>query len=82
MNTPPQSPLWTRFLPAIVALLVLAGVCGCATPYLITLNDGSTIQTKDEPKLNRRAGFYEFKDVSGKEARVNKDQIQKMERTR
>jgi outer membrane protein assembly factor BamE (lipoprotein component of BamABCDE complex) len=82
MKTPNPRRLWNAFLPAIVALFVLACVSGCSTPYTITMNDGSTIETKDEPKLDRRSGFYEYKNTDGKTARVNKDQVRKMQPTR
>ncbi len=66
----------------MVALLVLVGACGCSTPHTIVLNDGSKIQTRNEPKYVRKSGFYEYKDASGREAQVNKDQVQMIERRR
>lgn len=55
---------------------------GCASTYTIVLTNGSMIHTKDEPKFNRKAGFYEFTDASGTEMQVNKDQIQRIEKNR
>ena len=42
---------------------------------MITLNDGREIQTVDAPKYDDNSGFYQFKQLDGKETRINKDQI-------
>lgn len=61
------------------AALVLAAGCaalaGCASPSIITLNDGRAIQTTDKPKYDEKSGFYEFEQLDGKPARINKDQV-------
>jgi hypothetical protein len=43
------------------------------------LKDGQTLESKDEPDYDAKAGFYEFEDLRGKHIRVNKDDIVKME---
>ncbi|MGH8355264.1 MAG: YgdI/YgdR family lipoprotein, partial [Pseudomonas sp.] len=48
---------------------------GCASPTLITLNDGREIQTVDEPEYDEDTGFYEFEQLDGTRAKVNKDQV-------
>lgn len=66
-------------LPRTHALLLaasLAALAGCATPSVITLNDGSQIQTTDTPEYDKRSGFYEFEQLDGKPTRINKDQVQ------
>lgn len=55
--------------------LGLSTLIGCATPSLITLNDGSQIQAVDVPEFDERSGFYEFEQLDGKSARINKDQV-------
>jgi hypothetical protein len=42
---------------------------------VITLNDGREIQTTDEPEFDEETGFYEFEQLDGKRAKVNKDQV-------
>jgi hypothetical protein len=42
---------------------------------VITLNDGREIQATDAPKYDEESGFYEFKQLDGKETRINKDQV-------
>ncbi|HSX71626.1 MAG TPA: YgdI/YgdR family lipoprotein [Pseudomonas sp.] len=61
-----------RFLIALLAAGLLAG---CSTPSVITLNDGTRIQTVDVPDFDEDSGFYEFEELDGKAARVNKDQV-------
>ncbi|WP_397453453.1 YgdI/YgdR family lipoprotein [Pseudomonas sp. NA-150] len=65
-----------RTLPAAFLLAVsLASLAGCSSPSVITLNDGREIQAVDTPKFDKDTGFYEFKQLDGKETRVNKDQV-------
>lgn len=64
-----------RSLRILFASLGLSALLGCSTPSLITLNDGSQIQTLDVPELDEDSGFYEFEELDGKPARVNKDQV-------
>jgi len=42
---------------------------------VITLNDGSQIQTVDTPAFDEDSGFYEFEQLDGKPAKINKDQV-------
>lgn len=49
---------------------------GLFQPYcVITLNDGREIQAVDTPSYDEDSGFYEFEQLDGKRARVNKDQV-------
>jgi hypothetical protein len=64
-----------RIIPALLLTLGLAALAGCASPSVITLNDGREIQTIDEPQFDENSGFYEFEQLDGKRAKVNKDQV-------
>lgn len=64
-----------RSLPLFLTTLSLAVLTGCSTPSVITLNDGSQIQTVDRPEFDDDSGFYEFEQLDGKPARINKDQV-------
>jgi major membrane immunogen (membrane-anchored lipoprotein) len=61
-------------LTTLLAASVLT-LAGCSTPSLITLNDGTQIQTMDVPEFDEGSGFYEFEQLDGKRTRVNKDQV-------
>ena len=63
-----------------IALLVALFVVGCASPHKITLTDGSVIQTKNEPKFDSREEFYKFKNESGKNVSVNRNEVRKIEK--
>ena len=63
-----------RTLTALLATGLLA-LAGCSTPSVITLNDGTQIQTTDVPEFDEESGFYEFEQFDGKPTRVNKDQV-------
>lgn len=65
----------TRTLPACLLALGFTVLAGCSTPSVITLNDGREIQAVDTPKYDNDSGFYEFEQLDGKPARINKDQV-------
>lgn len=65
----------TRILPACLLAFGLTVLAGCSTPSVITLNDGREIQAVDTPKYDDDSGFYEFEQLDGKPARINKDQV-------
>ena len=48
-----------------VLAIVAAGIllCGCASNYVVKLNNGLRITTASKPKLQH--GFYVFKDAKG-----------------
>lgn len=64
-----------RTVSALMLALGLVTLAGCASPSVITLNDGREIQTIDAPKYDETSGFYEFEQLDGKRAKVNKDQV-------
>jgi hypothetical protein len=51
--------------PILLALLVLSG---CASHYVVTLNNGGQITATTKPKLSN--GAWHFKDSSGQEQYV------------
>ena len=57
---------------AAAACMALAG---CASPTVITLQNGTQYLTKDTPKTHTEDGFYEFVDISGKTIRVKADDV-------
>ncbi|OLF53706.1 YgdI/YgdR family lipoprotein [Pseudomonas chlororaphis] len=52
---------------AVVAFLALGG---CASPTVVTLQNGTQYLTKDMPNAKTDDGFYEFEDIAGKKIRV------------
>ena len=64
-----------RTLATFTLAVGLATLAGCASPTVITLNDGPEIQAIDSPTYDEQSGFYEFEQLDGKETRINKDQV-------
>lgn len=64
-----------RTLAALMLAAGIATLAGCASPTVITLNDGREIQSVDSPKYDESSGFYEFEQLDGKRAKINKDQV-------
>ena len=64
-----------RIVPAFLLALGLATLAGCASPTVITLNDGREIQATDKPSYDEDSGFYEFEQLDGKKTRINNDQV-------
>ncbi|MBH3427377.1 MAG: YgdI/YgdR family lipoprotein [Pseudomonas sp.] len=64
-----------RTIAAFLLALGLGTLAGCASPTVITLNDGREIQAVDTPQYDDESGFYEFEQLDGKQTRINKDQV-------
>lgn len=72
-----MSPKTLTLAAAMSSMLVV--LAGCATPTVVHERDGSTVVTPDRPTFNKKTGFYEYKDKSGRVVRINKDDIQSIE---
>ncbi|MDT4851349.1 hypothetical protein FQZ97_855270 [compost metagenome] len=64
-----------RIAPAFLLALGLFTLAGCSTPTVLTLNDGRELQAVDTLEYDDDSGFYEFEQLDGNRAKVNKDQI-------
>ncbi|MGA8132836.1 MULTISPECIES: YgdI/YgdR family lipoprotein [Pseudomonas] len=60
-------------LPLLAATFL--SVAGCSTPTVVTLQNGTEYITRDTPQTHSADGFYEFKDISGKEVRVKASDV-------
>ncbi len=58
----------------LVMMAVLA-LAGCATPTVVTLQNGTQYLTKDLPTTKNASGFYEFVDIAGKHIKVKADDV-------
>lgn len=58
-----------------LALIVVLGLAGCATPSLVTLQNGTQYLTQDRPSTTNRDGFYEFVDIAGKHIKVRAEDV-------
>lgn len=63
-------------IKSMLVVIFIAGILtGCSSPQKITLKNNTSIVTKDEVKFNKRTGFYEYEDVTGKKSQINSDSI-------
>lgn len=60
-------------LPLVMAALL--GLAGCASPSVVTLQNGTQYLTKDMPKTKTQDGFYEFVDIAGKHIKVKAEDV-------
>ena len=60
-------------LPLVLAALL--GLAGCASPTVVTLQNGTQYLTKDLPTTTNKDGFYEFVDIAGKHIKVRADDV-------
>ena len=64
-----------KYLTTLCAAAAIGALAGCASPTVITLKDGSHLETTNKPSYDEDSGFYEFKQIEGKPVRINKDDI-------
>ena len=50
-------------------------LAGCATPTLVTLQNGTQYLTKDRPNTTTLDGYYEFIDIAGNRIRVKASDV-------
>ncbi len=58
-----------------LVMVALLGLAGCATPSVVTLQNGTQYLTKDLPKTTNPDGFYEFVDIAGKHIKIKADDV-------
>lgn len=58
-----------------LVMVAMLGLVGCASPSVVTLQNGTQYLTKDLPKTKTNDGFYEFVDIAGKHIRIKADDV-------
>ena len=58
-----------------LVMVAMLGLAGCASPSVVTLQNGTQYLTKDLPKTKTNDGFYEFVDIAGKHIRLKADDV-------
>jgi len=64
-----------RYFKWSIVVVSILFLFGCASPHVLTLKDGTQIETRDEPQFDNNTGFYTYKTKDGKKAQVNKDEV-------
>ena len=58
-----------------LCMAALLGLTGCASPSVVTLQNGTQYLTKDLPKTTNADGYYEFFDIAGQKIRIKADDV-------
>lgn len=62
-------------LMVISAALMVIGLAGCASDYVISTKDGNMILTDGKPKLDKSTGLLSYTDDQGNERQINNDDV-------
>ena len=62
-------------LMIISAALMVVGLAGCASDYVISTKDGNMILTDGKPKLDKSTGLLSYTDEQGNERQINNDNV-------
>ncbi|KAA8727830.1 YgdI/YgdR family lipoprotein [Ewingella americana] len=62
-------------LMIISAALMVVGLAGCASDYVISTKDGNMILTDGKPKLDKSTGLLSYTDEQGNERQINNDDV-------
>jgi hypothetical protein len=62
-------------LMIISAALMVVGLAGCASDYVISTKDGNMILTDGKPKLDKSTGLLSYTDDQGNERQINNDNV-------
>ncbi len=65
-----------KLIAALVVLLCLTVLPGCARHYIMKMSNGVQITTASKPKL--KGSSYYFKDASGREQSVPQGRVQEI----
>ena len=64
-----------KMLMMTSAALLVFGLAGCASDYVISTKDGNMILTDGKPKLDKSTGLLSYTDEQGNERQINNDNV-------
>ena len=62
---------------ALLLLLSVAALSGCARQYVMRLSNGTRVTTASKPKLKN--GYYTFKDAAGNPNKISQNRVLEIE---
>lgn len=57
------------------AALLVFGLSGCASDYVISTKDGNMILTDGKPELDKSTGLLSYTDEQGNKRQINNDNV-------
>ena len=64
-----------KMLMMTSAALLVFGLAGCASDYVISTKDGNMILTDGKPKLDKSTGLLSYTDEQGNDRQINNDNV-------
>ncbi|WP_199637715.1 YgdI/YgdR family lipoprotein [Serratia sp. PAMC26656] len=64
-----------KWVMAVSALVIAAGLTGCASDYVMATKDGNMILTQGKPEIDQDTGLISYKDEKGNNRQINGDQV-------
>ncbi|MGF2656074.1 YgdI/YgdR family lipoprotein [Serratia marcescens] len=64
-----------KWVMAVSALVMVAGLAGCSSDYVMTTKDGNMILTQGKPEIDEDTGLISYKDEKGNQRQINGDQV-------
>lgn len=64
-----------KWIMALSALIMVAGLTGCSSDYVMATKDGNMILTQGKPQIDKDTGLISYKDEKGNNRQINGDQV-------
>ena len=64
-----------KWVMAVSALVMAAGLAGCSSDYVMATKDGSMILTQGKPEIDQDTGLISYNDEKGNHRQINGDQV-------
>ncbi|MDW5501971.1 YgdI/YgdR family lipoprotein [Pseudomonas lundensis] len=64
-----------KWVMAVSALVIAAGLAGCSSDYVMATKDGNMILTQGKPEIDKDTGLISYKDEKGNHRQINGDQV-------
>ncbi|SPZ62205.1 Uncharacterized lipoprotein ygdR precursor [Serratia quinivorans] len=64
-----------KWVMAVSALVIAAGLVGCSSDYVMATKDGNMILTEGKPEIDQDTGLISYKDEKGNSRQINGDQV-------
>ncbi|EMC1045091.1 YgdI/YgdR family lipoprotein [Serratia marcescens] len=64
-----------KWVMAVSALVMVAGLTGCSSDYVMATKDGNMILTQGKPEIDEDTGLISYKDEKGNQRQINGDQV-------
>lgn len=64
------------FIRLLIAAVLVTTLAACGSPtYRISLKDGRDFLSKGKPEFQKKTGYYQYENLSGRDALVRADEV-------